>query len=302
MGLSNIYAAEKLNIATSVKQVPLYVLPVLAAEDSGYWKQQGLDVKYIPFRSGSSMHRAVAAGSVDMGLATAVSVIQAASRRVPEVIVADLKARNPFSLWVPTASPIKSARDIKKARIAVTRLGGTLHAFGQAMAKILGLEKKIRFVGAGGIPEMMASLKAGNVEGMMGDIASVAPLKYEGAVRELISGPDYLPNRWVDLVVFSQKGLTKKKPKVVGAVIKAVLKGANLAGTNEAWAVNKMKSYLHYSQGVAKMIYPMIRYSSDGKIDVQGLNNVRTFLIEYGIIRKGRPPTLEKLYTKEFTG
>ena len=46
----------------------------------------------------------------------------------------------------------------------------------------------------------------------------------------------------------------------------------------------------------------MLDYSRDGKINVEGLKNVRTLLIEYGIIKEEKAPPLRELYTTDITG
>jgi len=43
------WAADKLRFATTVKTHPILVMPVLAAEEKGFWKQNGLEAEWVPF-------------------------------------------------------------------------------------------------------------------------------------------------------------------------------------------------------------------------------------------------------------
>lgn len=43
-------AVEKLDLGTSIKFTPAYYLPILAAEDKGFFKEQGLEVEWVPFQ------------------------------------------------------------------------------------------------------------------------------------------------------------------------------------------------------------------------------------------------------------
>jgi len=55
------HAVEKLNFGTATKTSPHYALPMVAAEEKGFWKEQGLEVEGIPFSSAGAMFRAIAA-------------------------------------------------------------------------------------------------------------------------------------------------------------------------------------------------------------------------------------------------
>src|SRR3990172_7607859 len=72
---SEIAAAERIGFATHIRTSPQFVLPVLAAQEQGLWKQQGLDVEYVPFESTSAMNQAVVAGAVVMGTQGLTGVI-----------------------------------------------------------------------------------------------------------------------------------------------------------------------------------------------------------------------------------
>src|SRR3989304_5605193 len=95
-----VWSAEKVRFASHFKANAYYVMPVLAALEKGFWKEQGLDPVWVPFDSATTMIQAVAAGEIDMGTHGMDSTIIAASRGVPEVIVADPKMNVEVVLWV----------------------------------------------------------------------------------------------------------------------------------------------------------------------------------------------------------
>src|SRR3972149_3547429 len=140
---------EKVRFASHFKANAYYVMPVLAALEKGFWKEQGLDPVWVPFDSATTMIQAVAAGEIDMGTHGMDSVIIAVSRGVPEVIVADPRMNVEFVIWVAGDSPMKEPRDLKGAKIAVSRFGVTPHRMALIGAKALGIEKDVKFVAAG---------------------------------------------------------------------------------------------------------------------------------------------------------
>lgn len=294
-------AAEKLRFATALKRSPLYILPALAAEEKGFWKEQGLETTWVAFDAGAAMHRAVAAEHIDIGLSATLSVIQAVERGIPEIIVADMQALEDFLVWVRTDSPIKAPKDLKGARMAVSRLGGASHAYARFVVKALGMEKDIKIVAAGGVAENLASLRAGAVDASMNSPFEFLGLKLRGVVRDLLAVRGYLPKEWIDVVLFSRKEVAEKRPELVKRGVKAVLQSGDFVMRNRPWAIEKMVAHSGYSEDVARLTYDeALRYGADGKIDKKGMENVVNFLIEYGIIARDKTPPMEQLYTQKF--
>ena len=137
-------AAEKINFATAIKVTPAYYLPVLAAEERGFWRENGLKVNWIPFRGGPDMQKAIVARSVLIGLTTAGGLIAAATRGVPVIIVSDLQKTAGVGLYVLADSPIKNPKQLAGKKIGVTRLGAVDHAYANFVAS------SFRDQGAGG--------------------------------------------------------------------------------------------------------------------------------------------------------
>src|SRR3972149_6166678 len=187
-------AADKVRFAVHFKLNPHYVLPGLAALEKGYWKAQDLEVEYFPFDEGATMDRGVVAGNIDVGTQGLASIVVAASAGVPEVMVADPSIITEFYFWVRSDSPLREPKDLKGAKIGVTRFGIASHNMARAVVKALGLdEKDVKFIATGGGAPHVAALKAGVIDiATLSDFA-FAPLKFKGEVRELIRMENYLP-------------------------------------------------------------------------------------------------------------
>lgn len=300
--LANLSAAlERIPWGTAIKETPVYYLPLLAAEDGGLFREAGLSVEWVPFTGSPAMIRAMAAAKVEIGFAPAVSVIQAVERGLALVIVAELFPHDPFYIWVLTDSPLRSPWDLKGARIGLPRLGGTSLAYGRVVAKALGIEKEVRFVGAGGVAEKIAALKTGGIDAMTGSFGPQMKLKAAGEIRELVSVADYLPAEWVDEVAFSRREFITSKKETARKGLAAMLKGIAYARENPSWSVQKMKEVSGYSQDEAKIMFDWLRpgFTRDGQIKRRALENLRSFLLEYGIISKEKAPQVDQLYTQE---
>lgn len=296
------WPAEKIRFANAAKVNPLYSLPALAAADKGFWKGNGLEGEWFPFDAGVAMHQALASGSVDLGMSGAAMTIQSIASGVPEVIILDMETVEHFFFWVRRDSPIKEPKELKGIKIGTSRLGSLTHAFGRVVAKRLGLEREFKFVAVGATTSAMAALKSGAVGASINSNLAMARLKFAGEVRELLAVRDYLPSPWMDLVVAARKELVDKNPELVRRATRAILQANSFITKNPEWAVEKMKSEFNFPQELASSLLPFLKYSSEGKVEAKALENVRNFLIEYGIVPEDKVPKLEQLYTSQFTG
>src|SRR3989304_6551195 len=106
-GIAKGLAADKLKLGTPVKVSANYALPPLAAQDKGFWKENGLEAEWVPFKGGGELHRAFAAGAGDVGLTGAGSALQAIANKVPEILVAETGSRVAFVGWGRAGGPLK---------------------------------------------------------------------------------------------------------------------------------------------------------------------------------------------------
>lgn len=300
-GPSGLLAAEKLAFGTAIKENPVYALPMLAGEEKGLWKEEGLEVQWVPFRGGALMYRAVAAGSINVGWGDIVSHVQAMVGGLPVILVADLQIEYPFFLWVKADSPIKEPKDLKGARIGVNVMGGVAHAMARLVAKSLGVEKDVRIVAGGGISETIAAFKAGAIDGLVFSIYAMMPLKVKGEARELAAVRDYLPREWTEQVIFTRKEFGEANPGTVRKVVRAVLRMGEFVKKNREWSTEKMKSVLGYNEEMARITHPLLNFGKDGRFNHRAVENVKTFMIEYGIVTRDKAPAAEQIYTRQFT-
>ncbi len=295
------WAAEKLRVGTTVKVYSGYYLPIFAAQEKGFFKEEGLEGEWVPFGGSPAMYQAVAAGELDFGLAPVASVILARSRGVPVIAVAELIPSDPFLIWVKSDSRFKEPKELDGTKMGVPRLGSTSHAFGQAMAKALGFKKGLKFVGAGGLVEEMAALKAGSIDVIIEPLAITIKMKASGDLREIGSMTQFLPKEWLEHVIFAKKDFAEKRPEVVRKAVRALLKGVDFIQKNPDWAIDKTVAEGGFSREAAKLLYEGIKYSNDGKIGRSAMENVRSFMIEFGLTPKEKTPPVEELFTREFT-
>lgn len=298
--IPNVWAETKLRFATSSRMQARYNLPLWVAEDKDFWKEQGLVVDWIAFRSGTAMARAAVAGSVDAGFQSVDSVMRAVAKGVSWLIVADMKCPDPFYLWVRADSRLRKPEDLKGTKIGLPRFGGSSHAQLMALLRALGLERDVKVLATGGTVATTAALKAGRIDARPSTYSVMARLKYKGEVRELLSLGDYLPLDWFTTVIVSTQEYAQKNPEVVKSVVKVFLKSSSFIRDNPEWSVAKLSSKFKVSKELAKDLYSRTRYGRTGKIDPKVLKGTLKFLMDYGLVKKEKAPSIDKIYTNKF--
>lgn len=293
-------AAEKLKVGTSQKVYAGYYLPMAVAEEKGYWRENGLEAEWVPFAAGADFFRALASGAVFFGISTAVGGVQTTGRGVPMVITSEFVTKDPFLVWVLADSRFKELRDLKGAKVGVPRFGASSHAFGQAMAKALGIE--VRWVSIGGMTELLGGFKVGRVDVILQPLSIVVRMKAGGEVRDIGSVADFLPREWMEHATFAHKDFAKKNPDTVRKAIKALLQGVDFLKNNPRWAIEKMRSEEGLSESAARLVFQGIQFTKDGRVDKKAVENIKNFLAEYGIIPKDKVPATEEFFVPGLAG
>lgn len=296
------WGAQKVRFGTPLKINPLHALPMLAGQEKGFWKGEGVEVEWMAFKGGGPMNRGVAAGAVDMIEDSAISAIRNIGKGVPIIIVADVGGVEPMYIWVPTNSPIKSLQQLKGTKIGITRLGGLGEAYGKVISKGLKMEGQIKLVATGGIVALGAAIKSGAVDGILSSLLSQAPLKYKGEIKELVAAQDFLPEKWSDRVISVRREFLPKNHEPVKRVVKGFLKSTAYIAQNEEWAVQKMISFSGFSETAARGIYPVLKFRKEGTVDPKALESVLNFLREYGLVtaKQAAAIRIPEAYRPEF--
>lgn len=294
-------AAEKLKYAATVRTAPSYMVPLIAAEEKGFWKQQGVDVEVVGFRGGVEVGRAVAAKQVDVGTMETISAVLSAARGIPLILVGSFNEQSTFYIWVLPDSPLKNPKDLHGARVAVTSLHDLTGSYGQMLRKALGIDLKL--VAAGGSVERLALLRARRVDANLAAPSGVAPLVVKGELRQILLIEDYTPKPWNEYHIFSRKDVAQNNPEAVKKVVRAILKAGDFIRENSRWAIEAMKTHFGYSEEAAKFVYDIsfTEIGGQGRIDPRGIDNVTNFLVEYGLVAKDKAPAVSDMYSSKFT-
>jgi len=262
-------ALEKAIIA--VPSPALSMLPVFFAQDRGLFKKENIE-PVIVMMSGRLQAIALGTGEIDYA-ASVETILRSTMQGMAFKIIVYTSAK--LSVVLVTAPGIKSVADLRGKAVGVTSLGGGLE---YALREILiqqgklNPDREVRTVSLG-MPEQMAGLAAGSLQGAM----LVPP--YDGIMarkgyRRLVSA--------VDLLEYPQGGIAttdkklKEKPAQVKRIIRAMLQALNEIRSEREQTVSYIATRWKIDQELAAQSYDiMVRsFSKDGSASAKSIQNV----------------------------
>jgi NitT/TauT family transport system substrate-binding protein len=232
-------------IANSLSDVPFFI-----ANENGYFRDAGLDVKLQAFDSGARMIAPLGAGQLDVAAGSAsAGLYNAVARNIDVKIVAD-KGSAPkgygFTAILVRSDLVKSGkykspRDLKGMKVAESAQGITTNPVLDIMMRKEGMTyADVQHVYMG-FPQHVLALQSGSIDASLTAEPSVAQAVQSGAAVRVAGTDLYYPNQNVAAVLYS--GQFAKQRREVGirfmvAYLRAVrfynqaLKDGRLAGKN----------------------------------------------------------------------
>ncbi len=193
LGWGNVTQAQtKLRVSASKATV---CIPLYAAQEKRYYAEEGLEVEFVPWPSGSKVLEFVHLAQVHVGTIAAIPFITAASRGANVIAVADQGNYGPGSpqqaLVVRADSDIRALKDLEGKTVAVNGFGthGDVVLRGDVFPKA-GLQ-----VGGNGTvvelpwPQMEAALTSRSIH---------VALAYEPFATRMAGKPDYRILSWLE--------------------------------------------------------------------------------------------------------
>src|SRR3990172_1391440 len=98
------------------------------------------------------------------------------------------------------------------------------------------------------------------------------------------------------MVLTARKDLVNRNPDLVARTVRTILQATRFVKEDRNWALAKMKTEFGYPQELAELMYKLITYTDKGRIDRQGVDNIRDFIIEYKLLTKEKIPPTDELF------
>lgn len=227
-------ALEKasLTLAVGGKNL-LYYLPLTVAEQLGYFKAEGLELKIVDFAGGSQALRALIGGSADVvsGAFEHTVNMQAKGQRLRAVALMGRAPQIVLGVNPKTMPNFKTVADLKGKRIGVTAPGSSTNVMANfVLAKADLKPTDVSIVGVGAGSGAIAAMRSGQIDAMSNldpvitqltrshDLKIVSDTRIVAESEKVFGGPMpaaclYLPQSFID-----------KHPRTVQALANAIVR------------------------------------------------------------------------------
>ncbi len=210
------------------------------AQEAGYFARHGLDVSLTYIASSSKLAPAMVAGEVPIAVMGGEAVVSAALGGAGLVFVAGVLNRPMF--FIVVAPDIRRPEDLRGKALAVSRFGASSDFATRLALRHWGLVpiRDVAILQLGGIPEILAGLKAGAVKGGAMSPPTNVRARREG-YRELVNTAEigFFPH---DAIV-TTRAFLREHEDVVRAYIQAYAEGVHRYKADKAFAVGALKKY-----------------------------------------------------------
>lgn len=294
-----VRAEPAATVGTAVLGDYAMAAPVIVALDRGYFRANGLDAEFVPFRGGPDLLKSVIGGEALVGLTGGTDIFVFREAGAPIRMIATETEGNHFTLNV--SPDIHSVADLRGKAIGVTKVGATTWVFARILARQQGWdpERDVTIVALGGLDAQVAALTRHEIQAIVwGDGGAV--LEAQGKSRVLLRLDSVTP-RWISQIVYASEETIRRRPddlrKALRAIFQALAFMTQHPEEAAAIAARTLKWEPRAVLAAHRLSSPL--FPRDGHIDVGALGAMQDTLLEHGVL--GRRLPLTDHYTTAFT-
>jgi NitT/TauT family transport system substrate-binding protein len=261
----------KLTVGLPVPSISF--LPVWVADQEDFLKEEGItEVKVLAFRGDADVAQALAAGTVDLNVASLTGLVS--------TIYSGQKFKGvwagynmPFFDWY--AQPkLKSIAETKGGRYAVSRYGALTDSLTRYALRSAGLDpdKDVRILQLGGSTQSLAAMEAGQIDATILSSPQTYIAAEKGFVK-LMSQKEQIAPDWPTHVVYAKEEFIAGNPNRIKAFLRATGKAMEWieANPDEAakLASKQMKFKVDHCRRAIEEIHG--EWHPDGRLPQKGL-------------------------------
>jgi NitT/TauT family transport system substrate-binding protein len=280
------HAQSSAKIGTAVLGDYSMACPVIVALDRRFFKQEGIDAEFVPFRGGPDLLKAVLAGEILIGVTGSTDIFVFREAGAPIKMLATHTEGNHFTLNV--ASDINAVGDLKGKAIGITRAGSTTWIFARMLAKQQGWDpdRDVQIVALGALDAQLAALSRKEIAAFVwGDGGAVTEM--QGKSKVLLRMDKVTP-RWISQILYASEDSIAKNPELLRKSLRAIFRALAFMRDSPRDAAEVCAKRLGWPpdavQGAHRISGPLLPV--DGRVNMEALGAMQDTLSEYGVIKK----------------
>jgi NitT/TauT family transport system substrate-binding protein len=279
--------------------------PWMLAQAKGYYKAEGLDVKFVTGRGGVDVAKQVGAGNAVIGGAIGDTPIIARAQGVPVKAVAVLGAGSLMQLVTHKDQRIESPRELRGKTVTVLAYTDTTYYALLGMMSKVNLTKadvNIQAAGPAGVWQQFLAKKS---DGMASTPDWTVTVMEGGAQVDILPADVYFKS--MAQAILASDDTIQKNPQLIQKLVRATLKGMKDIMANPKEAAKAYVAHVPTHTGkeasIEKMfeMYNKYVYANQkvpGTMDEVRLGELQKFYVANGVVPNAAP--LKDLYTNQF--
>ncbi len=291
-----------------------YYLPLTIAEQRGYFRDEGLEVKISDFAGGSAALRAVVGGSAEVvsGAYEHTISLQGKKQYFQAFVLQGRLPQIALGVSSAKAGSFKSLKDLKGMKIGVSAPGSSTHNLVKQLLTKAGLDpnKDVSIVGAGIGAGAVAAMQSGQLDAISNVDPVMTKLERDGAIK-IIADTRTLKGTqevWGAPLpagcLYAPVEFVQKYPNVAQALANAIVRADKWIAKAGATDVAKTvpESYLLGDRALYLFTYDKVKeaISPDGMISDAGAKATLQALRQFDPEVKSASIDLARTYTNEF--
>lgn len=260
--------------------------------EEGIFKKHGLDSNLVYIRGGTTAVQALLAGEIQYGHLSPAPMMTAWAQGADFVWVGTTTHQMVFTLL--TDPNIAKGSDLKGKKIGITRIGSASDLAVRTALEHFGLgPKDVTMISMGGIPDILAGMKAGAVQGGILSPPTSTSARDMG-YRPLLHIPD-LGKEFTFSGIAAKRFFVQSQPEVTKALMSALTDGAKIYKEDSRAALKVLRKYMRADDRILEGGYKEYdrAISSPPYPSLKGLEAVRESLVE-------STPQLKQVDLKKF--
>lgn len=241
MALATAASAQLKPIKVTYSAMSAASLVTWVAKDAGIFQKHGLEVGLVYIAGGSVAMATTIAGDTQFTQGIGSGAILAKLSGADTVMLASVLDTTNQSLMV--VPEVRTAQDLRGKRLGVTRYG-SLSDFGtRRYLQTVGLEpdKDVRIMQIGGLPEILAAMQSGAIQGGAISSPTLTRAKMLG-YRELVDlgtlGIKYPATSYMTTEAY----IKSNRPTVIN-FLKGIVEAAHFVKGNKDVSINVLRKY-----------------------------------------------------------
>jgi NitT/TauT family transport system substrate-binding protein len=260
-GAASAAASGLIPIKTAYTTTSGTSIPLWVAKEGGYFAENGLDATVAIVAPGAPILAALESGDLPVSNAGGQEIVNAEVNGSNVVMVGGFGHKPTNSII--TVPSITKPEDLKGKTIGVSGIGAVSHVAGVLAVEKLGLKDQVKFLATGGLPETLAAIKTGKVDGGMLSPPQTFDAVEKQGLRELVDVSKLDIKYQAALVVTTRKYLADH-PDIVERYLRAMIEATHRAYTDKAFTIQTIVKYAKISDpALAAKTYD---YFHDGEV------------------------------------